>query len=72
MADDLGIVVRRGTRGARQPSQGSVLSSTSSRSHSFPPSREDALIDDEDNVRRLWTPGDPWNSNFYFGRGEVR
>lgn len=62
------VLNRKLIRQARPPASGNArLQSGLARmsGQSAPPS--ESIVDEDGKVRRLWTPGDPWDSNFYFG-----
>lgn len=62
---------RRIQRAARPPAEGNSISGATG-GNLLPASKQsDAVVYDDGSVRRLWIPGDPWDSNFYFGSGEL-
>lgn len=58
-------------RTLRNPSQGVLMSASPGTIVAVVPPAPSIIVDDNNNIRRLWTPGDPWSSDFYFGGGEL-
>jgi hypothetical protein len=58
-------------RSARPPSSGRYTLDVSNVPANVPNGalRSSATIDTDGKTRRLWTPGDPWSDDFYFGGG---
>lgn len=61
---DLTITYQKLVRAARSPAQGTHATYGSLQVNS---PLDDTQILPDNSVRRLWIPGDPWDSNFYFG-----
>lgn len=67
MAKDQDIFVRRIIRRARPAAQGSVMNTANAGGSLSSPEIADEVITDSGEVKRLWTPGDPWDDHYYFG-----
>ena len=63
------ILTRRLASALRSPAQGKASHSTANASSGISAAAvaTDTVVDDSNKVRRLWTPGDPWNDDYYFG-----
>lgn len=61
------ILSRKIARQSRTPLQGSLSNAMVGGSISTPSAPDEFKITDEGAVKRLWTPGDPWTEDYYFG-----
>lgn len=67
MANDDDVIYRNLVRQARPPAAGSPRVQSNAGRMGSGGGATTTQIDEDGNVRRLWTPGDPFSSDFYFG-----
>lgn len=71
MATDEDVLNSRLIRIARPPSIGSRMNQSSAGRLQSGASSVNTIVTSDGKVRRLWQPGDPWTSDYFFGGSEV-
>ncbi len=69
--DDREILDRQIVRMSRPPMSGSRMNASTGGILLAGSGRTNTMVDENNQVRRRWMPGDPWTSDYFFGGGDT-